>query len=104
MSEAEAIMIEQDKTTANAAGTQDKPAAQEARPEFEKQAPKDVTALTVVGSVFRAWFGVQTEENRQRDFNANKPGAFIAAGIIFTVLMIVGVIIAVNIALSGTAK
>ena len=62
---------------------------------------QEVSAFTVLGSVFRAWFGVQTEENRKRDFNASNPGAFIAAGIIFTVVIIVGVIIAVNIALSG---
>jgi hypothetical protein len=53
----------------------------------------------VVISVFRAWFGVQTEENRQRDFSSNDPTPFIVAGIIFTLVMIVGVIIAVKMAL-----
>jgi len=65
-------------------------------------ARQEITALTVLGSVFRAWFGVQKEENRQRDFSSNNPVPFIVAGIIFAVAMVIGVIIAVNIALSGT--
>lgn len=70
----------------------------------EKREMKEVTAFTVLASVFRAWFGVQTEENRQRDFNANKPAAFIVAGIIFAVFMVIGVIIMVNIALSSAGQ
>lgn len=91
-------MNEQDKHKADSAAPSAEKAAQDASGSTE------VNALTVVGSVFRAWFGVQTEANRKRDFNANKPGAFIAAGIIFTLLMIIGVIIAVNVALSGAGK
>lgn len=64
--------------------------------------PTQVSTLDVILSVFRAWFGVQTEENRKRDFNSNDPTPFIVAGIIFTLIMIVGVIIAVKLALSGT--
>lgn len=70
----------------------------------EKQAgekPQAVTALTVLGSVFGAWLGVQKEKNRQRDFSSKDPMPFIVAGIIFAVVMVIGVIIAVNIALSG---
>ncbi|MCC2637297.1 MAG: hypothetical protein K0Q68_1016 [Moraxellaceae bacterium] len=70
----------------------------------DKQEMQEVGAFTVLGSVFRAWFGVQTEENRKRDFNASNPGAFIVAGVIFAVVMIVGVIIAVNLALSGAGR
>ena len=65
--------------------------------------PQEITALSVLGSVFRAWFGVQKEENRRRDFSSNNPTPFIVAGIIFAVVMVLGVIIAVNIALSGTS-
>lgn len=68
----------------------------------DKQEMKEVTAFTVLGSVFRAWFGVQTEENRKRDFNSDNPTPFIVAGIVFALVMIIGVIIAVNLALSGT--
>lgn len=68
----------------------------------DKQQPTQVSTLDVVISVFRAWLGVQTEENRKRDFNSNDPTPFIVAGIIFTLIMIIGVIIAVKFALSGT--
>lgn len=70
--------------------------------EKDKQEPTQVSTLDVVISVFRAWLGVQTEENRKRDFNSNDPTPFIVAGIIFTLIMIIGVIIAVKFALSGT--
>lgn len=62
---------------------------------------REVNAFTVLGSVFRAWFGVQTEANRKRDFSSNNPVPFIVAGVIFALVMIIGVIIAVNMALSG---
>jgi uncharacterized membrane protein YesL len=71
-----------------------KPATPEEKPQ------ESVTAFTVLASVFRAWFGVQTEKNRQRDFSTSNPTPFIVAGIIFAVVMVIGVIIAVNVALS----
>lgn len=71
-------------------------------PEKDSNKPSHVSVLDVVISVFRAWFGVQTEENRKRDFSSNDPTPFIVAGIIFTLIMIVGVIIAVKLALSGS--
>lgn len=61
-------------------------------------------ALSVLASVFRAWLGVQTDKNRQRDFSSKDPVPFIIAGVIFAVMMIIGVLIAVNIALSGAPK
>lgn len=66
------------------------------------EAPNDITFLTVLGSVFRSWFGVQKEENRKRDFSSNNPMPFIVAGIIFFFVMIIGVVIAVKIALAGS--
>lgn len=64
--------------------------------------PTQVSTLDVILSVFRAWFGVQTEENRKRDFSSSDPTPFIVAGVIFALIMILGVIIAVKFALSGT--
>ena len=90
-------MNEQDKS-----GNQhDSPSSPDKKATPDDGGSRDVGALTVLGSVFRAWFGVQTEENRKRDFSSNNPTPFIVAGIIFTLVMIIGVIIAVNIALSG---
>ena len=68
----------------------------------EDNKPTQVSTWDVIVSVFRAWFGVQTEENRKRDFSSSDPTPFIVAGVIFALIMIVGVIIMVNIALSGT--
>jgi len=68
------------------------------------QQPEQVGPLTVLGSVFRAWFGVQTEKNRERDFNSNDPTSFIVAGIVFAVIMIIGVLIAVHFALASAGK
>lgn len=67
----------------------------------KKEAPK-TSPLTALSSVFRAWFGVQTEANRQRDFASGDAKPFIIAGILFTVAMVVGVMVLVNIALSTT--
>lgn len=64
-------------------------------------APK-TSPLGALASVFRAWFGVQTDANRQRDFATGDPKPFIMAGILFTVAMVIGVIVLVNIALSTT--
>lgn len=73
----------------------------EKKPDGQEQTPpQDISPFTVLGSVFRAWFGVQNEKNRQRDFSSNNPTPFIVAGIIFAVVMVVGVIIAVRIALA----
>ena len=65
------------------------------------ETPK-ITTLNAFASVFRAWFGVQTDANRQRDFASNDAKPFIMAGIIFAVVMVFAVIIVVNIVLSAT--
>jgi hypothetical protein len=70
-------------------------------PEEPAKSPESLSPLTVLASVFRSWFGVQTEKNRQRDFSSNDPTPFIIAGIIFTIGMIVAVIVVVNVALSS---
>ena len=54
----------------------------------ERQPPK-VTFWTIVRSTLAAAIGVQNRANRERDFEHGTPGAFIAAGLIFTVLFVV---------------
>ncbi len=49
----------------------------------------------VVHSVLAAFFGVQSEANRQRDFTRGKPSQFIIIGLIATalfVLIMVGIV------------
>ena len=50
----------------------------------------------VIKSVMAAMFGVQSEENRERDFNHGKASHFIAVGIAFTVIFVLVLIYLVN--------
>jgi hypothetical protein len=65
------------------------------------EAPKSTT-LNPFGSVFRAWFGVQSAANRQRDFASADAKPFIIAGVIFAIGMVIAIIVVVNIVLSAT--
>ena len=56
----------------------------------------------VFKSVLASFFGVQKEENRQRDFTHGKPSQFIIVGLILTLAFIAVVYIAVKIALHLT--
>jgi len=57
----------------------------------------------VVGSTVASAFGVQSRRNRERDFSHGKPSHFIIAGVVFTVLFVLGVILVVNLVLSAAA-
>lgn len=73
----------------------------EQEPRKDQQDPAPLGILAVAASVFRAWFGVQNRENQERDFNSKDPTPFIVVGVLFTLIMIGGVLIAVNMALSS---
>lgn len=60
-----------------------------------------LTPLQVVGSVFSAALGVQSSENRERDFRKGRFGIFIAAGIIFTALFVGTVYLVVSVVISN---
>jgi hypothetical protein len=53
--------------------------------------PATVTFLSLIQSACAAFFGVQSEANRKRDFESGKFWHFIVAGIIF-VLIFLGLI------------
>lgn len=53
----------------------------------------------IILSTFAAAFGVQTEKNRERDFQHGNIGTFIGAGIIFTVVLVLVVVGLVNLIL-----
>ena len=55
--------------------------------------------LSIVRSTLAAAIGVQSSKNRERDFTQGSPLAFIAAGIIFTVLFILTVVTVVHLVL-----
>jgi hypothetical protein len=61
---------------------------------------KNVSIFTIVLSLFAGWFGVQTKENRERDFTHGKAHHFIIGGIIFAVLFILVVVGIVKLVMS----
>ena len=52
--------------------------------------------VRIIQSTLAAAIGVQTKQNRERDFHEGNAGTFIAAGIIFTALFIATVLTVVQ--------
>jgi hypothetical protein len=63
--------------------------------------PGGVTFWQVVFSTLAAAFGVQSSRNRERDFTHGKALHFIVAGIVFTMLFVIAMVVIVNLVLSG---
>jgi len=57
----------------------------------------------MVMSVLAAFLGVQTEKNRQRDFQHGSPKAYIIIGVILTILFVFGLIGLVNLVMAIAA-
>lgn len=51
-------------------------------------------------STLAAFFGVQTEKNRRRDFQHSSPLPFVIIGLILAILMVLGLILLVKLVLS----
>lgn len=56
----------------------------------------ELSLMQVTGSVLAAGFGVQSQENKQRDFSRGKPLQFIAAGLILTLALLAGLVAVVS--------
>lgn len=73
------------------------------KPDDENSSPmpnnRSPGPLSIVLSVLSAFFGVQSEKNRQRDFQRGQPIHYILVGLIMTLLFILLVMIAVKLAL-----
>ncbi|MBB1360787.1 DUF2970 domain-containing protein [Shewanella sp. SR44-4] len=54
----------------------------------------------VFSSTLAAFFGVQTEKNRQKDFQNQSPLPFIIMGIILAIALVISLILIVNQVLS----
>jgi len=61
---------------------------------------QDANLKQIIGSVFAAMFGVQSDKNRERDFNATNPKTFIVVGIVFTILFIATIVTVVNVVIA----
>ncbi|NBY21764.1 MAG: DUF2970 domain-containing protein [Gammaproteobacteria bacterium] len=55
----------------------------------------------VIGSVVAAAFGVQTAANRERDFQGGSAIPYLVAGVIFTLLFILGIVGVVKLVLGS---
>lgn len=53
---------------------------------------KKVSIFTMIGSIVAAGFGVQSQANRERDFEHGKFHHFVIGGLIFAILFIFAVI------------
>lgn len=76
-------------------------------PEQDEDAEERSGGLTIwqlIGSAIAAAIGVQSSENRKRDFSKGKPGQFIAIGIVFTALFVLVMIGVVNLVLSALSS
>jgi Protein of unknown function (DUF2970) len=51
-----------------------------------------LTLPQVMGSVLAAGFGVQSKQNKERDFTRGKPLHFIIAGLTFTVALLAALV------------
>lgn len=56
----------------------------------------ELSLLQVMGSVLAAGFGVQSKENKVRDFTRGKPLHFIIAGVVFTLALLVSLVVVVT--------
>jgi hypothetical protein len=54
----------------------------------------------ILKAVFGAFIGVQSEQQRQQDFQANSPLPYIIAGVIVTLCFVFGLILIVRVVLS----
>ncbi len=70
--------------------------------EQEEAAPRKtgLSLWQMMGSAIAAGLGVQSSRNRARDFNQGKATHFIAIGVVFTLLFVVGMVFLVRFVLS----
>ncbi|WP_279254159.1 DUF2970 domain-containing protein [Candidatus Seongchinamella marina] len=57
---------------------------------------EQLTFIQVMLSILASAFGVQTSQNRKRDFAKGNPLHFVISGILFTIIFVVGMIMLVN--------
>ncbi|MCX4024785.1 DUF2970 domain-containing protein [Endozoicomonas sp. SM1973] len=68
-------------------------------PSSHQRQPEGTGLLATIQSVLAAAFGVQSQKNRERDFKSGKFSHFVIAGLIFTLVFILLVYAAVQLAL-----
>ncbi len=74
----------------------------EPEPGQDNHDEKPLTIWQIASSTVAAAFGVQSKANRERDFSRGKPLHFIIAGITFTVVFVLTVVLVVQLVLQGS--
>ncbi|MDG2018927.1 MAG: DUF2970 domain-containing protein [Porticoccaceae bacterium] len=69
-------------------------------PESESDKKQKTNLLSVVKSILAAGIGVQSDNNRTRDFEQGNPLTFIIGGVVFTLLFIATIATVVGFVLS----
>ncbi|RUO76576.1 hypothetical protein CWI84_11285 [Idiomarina tyrosinivorans] len=70
--------------------------------ESSQQSPQKPSLLDVFFSVVAAFFGVQSQRNRVRDFSQGSPLPYIIVGVIMAAILVGGLILLVNIILANS--
>lgn len=65
--------------------------------QMRTQGEKELSLTEVVGSVFAAGLGVQSRENKVRDFSRGRPLQFIIAGLLFTGMFLLALVTVVSV-------
>jgi uncharacterized membrane protein YidH (DUF202 family) len=61
-----------------------------------EQQPQKPRFWDIVVSVLAALFGVQSDKNRQRDFNHGNPAVYVAIGAVFVILFVLTLVLVVS--------
>jgi uncharacterized membrane protein YidH (DUF202 family) len=70
----------------------------------EQKEPKPIGFFSIILSVLAAMIGIQSEENRKRDFEEGQIGNYIFVGIIVVIIFVFTLISIVNNILEEAAK
>lgn len=84
------------------------PSANQAEPssnDDQKQQPaRELGPLDIMKSVGAAMIGVQSDDNRERDFEHGKASHFIVAGIIFVIIFLLTIATVVSIVIESAGQ
>lgn len=68
----------------------------------QQEKPNKPTFLQIVFSTFAAAFGVQSGKNRERDFTSGNIYVYMTAGVIFTAVFVVSMVLLVRLVLKSS--
>ena len=71
-------------------------------PDSEQSPREKITFIQLLLSTISAFIGVQSNKNRERDFNHGKISHFILIGLLFTLAFVVILIIAVHLIIQAS--